>query len=169
MSSLAVSTAGNNIESLERETEFKELPNAADYWQDRHPSWERLQILPSATTYQGFFSVRGPSIRPLQRDLEFLLDFDRPWLPPEAHRLIQKMRKSPLSEKEAVNLMKILAERIIEHYGFEEGECLAISFGGRLIESASSRIDLLRKLQGAPYSENVFVWEVGTEALAGWL
>lgn len=91
-----------------------------------------------------------------------------PWLPPNVLDLLAKARGRPLSEKEIMRLMNALADRAAEHYGLRQGRFAAITFSGKIAEAADTKIDLLRKIQGKKYSEQIFVWEVGSEAFTGW-
>jgi len=92
----------------------------------------------------------------------------RPWLPKSIHDLLQKMRSQALSESEAVALMTGLASRATEHYRLSPGKFVAISFGGRVVETADAELELLERIQGKHYTEQVFVWKVGSESFTGW-
>ncbi|MFQ6075410.1 MAG: hypothetical protein ACE5Z5_04660 [Candidatus Bathyarchaeia archaeon] len=91
-----------------------------------------------------------------------------PWLPPRILDLLAKMKKRALSEQEAIRLMSALAERASEHYGLKRGKFVAITFSGKVVEVADTKIDLLKKIQGKRYSEQIFVWETTSESFTGW-
>ena len=168
MLSLDAITYLDEVERLEPGNHVYDLLDAEDFSRGRTPH-AQFEILPTITG-TGFVTLEKTpqGFPPLQLNLRLAVE-NRPWLPPEAHHLIQQLRKRPLSEKEAVALMRLLAERNIEYYGFEDGQFLAISFEGRVMETSDSVIVLMRKLQGTSYSGNVFIWEVGSESLAGWI
>lgn len=113
-------------------------------------------------------------LKPLEVRFEtpqYWFEFDtsmRPWLPQSIMDLLGKMRRQVLSTQEAVRLMRGLGERASEHYGLKQGQFAAITFNGRIVELADTKLELLKKVQGMRYSEQIFVWEIGSESFTGW-
>lgn len=93
--------------------------------------------------------------------------FNTPWLPPNAVKLLDKCKKGPITEKELVTLMELVAERAAEHFQLEVGKFVAITFHGCLVEVSDTRVGLLKKLQGRKHPEQIFVWRIGSNAFSG--
>jgi hypothetical protein len=95
-------------------------------------------------------------------------EFNRPWLPPEAIRLLSKLRmQKQLSPSELTNLMDIIARRTIDHFKLTQGKFVAITLSGKIVELANTKLELLKKIQGVSYPEEVFVWKVGCDSFSG--
>ena len=92
----------------------------------------------------------------------------RPYLPPSITKMLEKGATRPLTSKQAVKLMKEIAEITIDFYNIHEGKFLAIGFDGRIVDSANSSFDLLMKMQGRKIPIQTFVWHVGSDAFSGW-
>jgi len=91
-----------------------------------------------------------------------------PRLPPQALKLLNRLRdQQPLTDGELVNLMDILAQQATEHYRLEHGKFVAITFDGKIVELADTKLDLLRRIQSGRFSDQIFVWRVGYESFSG--
>jgi hypothetical protein len=60
--------------------------------------------------------------------------FNYPWLPPNALKLLNKAKKGPLTEKELVILMDVVADRATVHFQLSPRKFAAITFNGRVVE-----------------------------------
>jgi len=92
----------------------------------------------------------------------------RPYLPPNVTKMLRKWVTRPITNKQAIKVMKDIAEIAIDFYDIQEGKYVAIGLDGRVVESANSSFDLLMKIQGRQLSIKTFVWHVGSDAIAGW-
>lgn len=92
---------------------------------------------------------------------------DRPWLPQEALKTIDKIRKGPVSEKELVALMEMVAEQATIHFQLRLGKFVASTFLGRIVEVSDSRVELLKKIQSRTFTEEIFVWRAGFNSFSG--
>lgn len=92
----------------------------------------------------------------------------RPYLPPNIIKMLKKSATRPLTNKQAVKVMKDIAEITVDFYNIQEGKYIAIGFDGRVVDSAGSSFDLLMKIQGRKLPIKTFVWQVGSDAFAGW-
>jgi hypothetical protein len=92
---------------------------------------------------------------------------DRPWLPQRATIIIDKLRKGPVSEKELMTLMELVAGQATNHFQLQCGKFVALTFSGRIAEVSETRIGLLKKIQGRKFAEEVFVWKVGFDSFSG--
>jgi len=90
-----------------------------------------------------------------------------PWLPPNAIKLLNKAKKGPLTEKELITLMELVAERASAHFQLDAGKFAALTFRGRVVEVSDTRVSLLKKLQDRRYQEQIFVWRIGFNAFSG--
>lgn len=113
------------------------------------------------------FSEQAPQLRTFPVKIEEFGSFTGPWLPPTALRLLQKSTRWQLSEKEAVKLMDIVAERAIDHYQLSQGKFVAITLSGKIAELADTKLELLKRVQGRRYSEQIFLWKVGSDSFSG--
>jgi len=93
--------------------------------------------------------------------------FNRPWLPSKALKLINELRKGPVSETELVRLMELVAERASIHFQLTKGKFVAMTFHGQVVEVSETRADLLKKIQGRKFREEIFVWRIGFNAFSG--
>jgi hypothetical protein len=93
--------------------------------------------------------------------------FNTPWLPPNAHKLLNKLKKGPITEGELVRLMELVAERAFEHFRLDKGKFVAMTLYGRVVEVSNTRTDLLKKIQSRKYKEQIFVWRVGFDSFSG--
>ena len=93
--------------------------------------------------------------------------FNKPWLPPKVLKLLNKLKKSPITEKELVNLMELVAQRSSDHFQLEEGKFVAVTFHGKIVEVSTTRVGLLKKIQNKNYREEIFVWKTGAKAFSG--
>jgi hypothetical protein len=92
---------------------------------------------------------------------------DRPWLPPKALAIIDKIKKGRISENDATTLMQLVADQVTEHFQLESGRFFASTFSGRIVEIANTRTELLKKIQGQDFKEQIFVWRVGADSFSG--
>jgi hypothetical protein len=92
---------------------------------------------------------------------------DRPWLPIPAVRIIDKLKKGPILEKELLTLMDIVAAQTIAHFQLQEGKFVALTYYGRIVEISETRIGLLKKIQDRKFTEEIFVWKVGSDTFSG--
>ena len=92
---------------------------------------------------------------------------DRPWLPQRAVIIIDKLRKGPVSEKELMTLMELIASQTTTHFQLQCGKFVALTFSGRVAEVSDTRIGLLKKIQGRKFAEEIFVWKVGFDSFSG--
>ena len=96
-----------------------------------------------------------------------IFPIERPWLPPKAIGILEKIKKGSISESDATTLMQIVADQATEHFHLECGKFIASTFLGRIVETGNSRTDLLKKIQGQPFKEELFVWRVGADSFSG--
>lgn len=124
---------------------------------------------PSFDTGNGFFLGDGPFQWKDHVDkIEYLgFSFDRPWLPPNALKLLDKIKKRPISETEMMKLMGLVAEQASLHFQLDEDKNVAMTFHGQIVEVSDTRVGLLKKIQGRKYREQIFVWRVGSDVLSG--
>lgn len=92
---------------------------------------------------------------------------NRPWLPPKALGLLNKLKKGPITERQLVILMELIGERASEHFQLRKGKFVAMTFHGRVVEVADTRVSLLKKTQVRKYREQIFVWRAGYKAFSG--
>jgi hypothetical protein len=92
---------------------------------------------------------------------------DRPWLPQSALTILSKLKKGPISEKELVKLMELVAHEATSHFRLESGKFVGLTFFGKVVEVSDTRVDLLRKIQKRNFPEQVFVWRVGFNSFSG--
>ena len=93
--------------------------------------------------------------------------FNNPWLPTNAFKLLNKLKKAPIAEKELVKLMELVAQRASVHFQLTAGKFVAMTFHGRIVEVSDTRAGLLKKIQGQKYREQIFVWRIGANAFSG--
>jgi len=93
--------------------------------------------------------------------------FNLPWLPPNVIKLLNKSKKGPISEKEMITLMELIAERASEHFELDVGKFVAMTFHGQVVEVSNTRVGLLKKIVGPKYPEQIFVWRIGSTAFSG--
>jgi hypothetical protein len=93
--------------------------------------------------------------------------YNKPWLPPSALKLLNKLKRGPLAGKEFITLIKIVAERATSHFQLEEGKFVAMTFYGQIIEVSDSRVGILKKLQSRRFKEQIFLWKIGSNAFSG--
>ena len=92
----------------------------------------------------------------------------KPWLPPKLLSQFNKMKKTPLREKEMTDLIEHIARISVDFYHVKSGKFISIRLDGVIVESADTEIDLLLKIQGKRFDMPVFVWKVGSESFSGW-
>lgn len=92
----------------------------------------------------------------------------RPYLPPKVTKILKKWATRPINDKEALKVMNDIAKIAIDFYNVHEAKYIAVSFDGRIVESADSSFDLLMKIQGRQSPIKTFVWHVGSDVIAGW-
>jgi hypothetical protein len=92
---------------------------------------------------------------------------DRPWLPPKALSIIDRIKNGPISEGDATSLMQLVAEQVIDHFHLQSGKYFASTLYGRIVETANTNIELLKKLQGQTFEGEIFVWRVGSDSFSG--
>lgn len=93
--------------------------------------------------------------------------FTGPWLPPRAKKLLAKANAASLSTSELIRLMEMIANRSIAYFDLPPGKFAAITFSGKIVELTDTKLDLLRKIQGVKYPEQIFVWNVGSDSFSG--
>lgn len=93
--------------------------------------------------------------------------FIGPWLPSRAKKLREKAKRTRVSPSELVRLMGIIADRAIEHFNLPPRKFAAITFSGKIAELADTKMDLLSKIQGIKYHEEIFLWKVGSRSFSG--
>lgn len=125
------------------------------------------RALRSASGVEDFVRPQDFELQAFPDKLEEFPSFIGPWLPPDARMLLQKSKKWQLSEKQAVKLMDIVAERAIEHYELPKGKYAAITLTGRIAELTDTKLELLKRLQGRSYSEQLFLWKIGSKSFSG--
>jgi len=122
----------------------------------------------SIDTRGGFFLDRPLQLEDKHNKIKFNgFQFNNPWLPSKAYKLLDKMKKTPITERELVRLMKVVAERASVHFQLTNGEFVAMTFLGRIVEVSDTRVGLLKKIQGQKRREQIFVWRVGFDAFSG--
>lgn len=136
-----------------------------NYSQTALPQQELLNI---PSEYPVTFETPALQIGFFQENHYELQGQRRPYLPPSITKMLEKGAKRPLTSKQAVKLMKEIAEITIDFYNIHEGKFLAIGFDGRVVDSANSSFDLLMKMQGRQIPIQTFVWHVGSDAFSGW-
>lgn len=112
----------------------------------------------------------GPELRvenPLDKIRPPEFPVDRPWLPKQAHEILEKLEKGPIAEKELITLMDLVADRATEHFQLKFGKFVALTFLGRIVEVSDTRIGLLKKIQSRKSAEEIFVWRVGFDSFSG--
>jgi len=122
--------------------------------------------LESAVGVQGF-PEEALQLRTFPVKLKEFGSFTGPWLPPTVLRLLQKAKTQLLSEKEAVKLMDIVAQRAIDHFQLPKGRFVAITLSGKIAEAAETKLELLKRVQGRRYPEQIFLWKVGFDSFSG--
>ncbi len=121
-----------------------------------------------ATGHRPFLEDRPLRLRNHRDKIEFTdFHFNNPWLPPEALRLLNKLKKAPIRERELVRLMELVAERSSVHFQLSKEKFVAMTFHGQIVEASDTRIGLLRKIQGRKYQEEIFVWRIGSSTFSG--
>lgn len=112
-------------------------------------------------------SEEAPQLKTFRVKFKEFGSFIGPWLPPETLKLLQKSKTQQLSEQEVVKLMDMVAERSIDHFQLPKGKFVAITFSGQIAELADTKIELLKRVQGGRYSEQIFLWKVGSDSFSG--
>lgn len=92
---------------------------------------------------------------------------DRPWLPPKALSIIDKINKGSISENDATSLMQLVADQVIDHFKLQSGKYFASTLLGHIVEIADTHLELLKKLQGQTFEGEIFVWKVGADSFSG--
>ena len=92
---------------------------------------------------------------------------DRPWLPQKALAIIDRIKKGPISEGDVTTLMQLVADQVINHFHLQSGKYFASTLYGRIVEAANTHLELLKKLQGQTFEEEIFVWRVGADSFSG--
>lgn len=92
---------------------------------------------------------------------------DRPWLPQEALKIIDRIRKGVISENELVTLMGLVADQAAAHFQLQPGKFVASTFFGKIVEVSDTRVGLLKKIQNRTFKEEVFVWRANFPSFSG--
>jgi hypothetical protein len=92
---------------------------------------------------------------------------NRPWLPQQALVIIDKIRKGPISEKQLLVLMDIVAEQAADHFKIQPGKFVASTFLGRIVDISDTRVGLLKRIQSLSLNEEIFVWRAGFKSFSG--
>jgi hypothetical protein len=88
-------------------------------------------------------------------------------LPQKALKIIEKIKKGPISENELISLMNLVSDEATTHFQLQPGKFVASTFSGRIVEASDTRVDLLSKIQTRTYDEEIFVWRVGATSFSG--
>ena len=86
---------------------------------------------------------------------------------PKALSIIDRIKKGRISESDATTLMQLVADQVIDHFNLQSGKYFASTFYGRIVEVANTPLELLKKLQGQTFEEEIFVWKVGADSFSG--
>lgn len=122
----------------------------------------------SIDTRGGFFLDRPLQLDGNHNKIKFTgFQFNNPWLPPNAFKLLNKLKKAPIRERELLRLMGLVAERASVHFQLTNGKFVAMTLHGRVVEVCDTRVGLLKKIQGQKYREQIFVWRIGSNAFSG--
>lgn len=145
------------------------LPVALIEQEDEFERKQRLIPYPSIDTRSEFFLGNPPfQLKDHPDKIECTgFSFNNPWLPTNVLKLLKKLKKAPISEKELVQLMELVAERASGHFQLTDGKFVAMTFHGRIVEVSDTRVGLLKNIQGQKYGEQIFVWRVGYKAFSG--
>ena len=87
-------------------------------------------------------------------------------IPPDLQKLLNKA--NTLNPDEMTHLIEGIAKAAIDFYKLKQGKYVAIGFNGCILESADSKIELLMKIQGRDFKQDIFVWHVGSDSFMGW-
>jgi len=157
------------FEEREFTTERFSLPTTIAQENYEFARSQRLKPDPSVDTAGRYFLGNGPlrSKEILEKIEPEEFHFNLPWLPPNAIKLLNKSKKGPITEKEMITLMELIAERASEHFQLDVGKFVAMTFHGRVVEVSDTRVGLLKKLQGRKHTEQIFVWRIGSNAFSG--
>lgn len=130
---------------------------------------QRLRPDPSIDTGSEFFFGDGPlQLKDHHDKIEFTgFHFNNPWLPSKAVKLLNKLKKAPITQRELVSLMELVAERASIHFQLTAGKFVAMTFHGQIVEVSDTRVGLLKGIQGRKYREQIFVWRIGSNAFSG--
>jgi hypothetical protein len=113
-------------------------------------------------------SIRGsPLLEKYSRIECYGFPQDKPWLPPQVLRLLDKAKTGSITERELLKLMGSVAERASVHFQLHEGRFVAMTFHGRIVEVSDTRVGLLKKIQSRKQEESIFVWKIGSTAFSG--
>jgi len=126
--------------------------------------------LDSLTGIESAITIRSSSLllEDYSRRIECrAFPFDKPWLPPNALKLLDKLEMGSITEKEVLKLMDLVAERASAHFQLLEGKFVAMTFHGRVVEASDTRVGLLKKIQNRKQEESIFVWRIGSSAFSG--
>jgi hypothetical protein len=114
------------------------------------------------------FSLGDFQLKPQSGRIEGIgFSLNNPWLPTNALKLLERLKRGPIIERELVKLMDIVAERAAVHFQLNEGEFVAMTFSGRIVEVSDTRVGLLKKIHGQKYREQIFVWRAGSNVFSG--
>lgn len=151
-------------------TEIPSVPTTS-IEQDIHEIDRKQHLRPDSSIDTGnrFFRGNGPlQLKDHYEKIEFTeFDFNKPWLPSETKKLLDKFRKAPGTERNLVRLMEMVAERASIHFELSKGKFVAMTFHGQIMEVADTRVGLLKKIHGRRYAEQIFVWRIGSKTFSG--
>jgi len=130
---------------------------------------EHLQSYTSIDTGSWFFpGDRRTDLKEYPTHVESVgFPINRPWIPPKALELLNKSKKGPITERQLVILMELVGKRASEHFQLRKGKFVAMTFHGRVVEVADTRVNLLKKIQVQKHREQIFVWRAGYKAFSG--
>jgi len=139
--------------------------------QESHEFESQHRLKPDAFIDTGsrfFFGDRPLQLKDYYKKIEFTgFHLNYPWLPSEALKLLNKLKKAPITERELIRLMELIAERASIHFQLTEGKFVAMTFHGQIVEVSDTRIGLLKKIQSQKYQEEIFVWRIGSDVFSG--
>lgn len=168
-----VLSVSSDVTSFEEKLSITERPLLPSLTMDQQ-SYElenkrHLTPDPSIDTGKGYPLGDGPfQVRDHLDKIECTgFSFNEPWLPANALKLLNKLKKVPITEKELVKLMELVAQRASVHFQLTEGKFVAMTFHGQIVEVSGTRVGLLKKIQGQKYREQIFVYRIGSNAFSG--
>jgi hypothetical protein len=165
---ISIAIDESNVEEIQFGSETSSYLTTME--QDKNIQNEELRLTPQFE-YDNHWLF--PSNRALElkdcfnkiKPLEFSIS--TPWLPPNALKLLNKLKMGSISGVDLNRLMETVADRAIVHFSLRQGQFVALSFSGRVVEVSDTRVGLLKKLQGQKNPGAFFVWRVGFKAFSG--
>lgn len=168
---VALDTATQQEEELKIASPFSSMTTTEQTTteQESHEFWKKQRLISGSSfdTESMFSQVIGPSQYPFKK-IEFKeLFWNRPWLPSDALRLLDKLKGGSIAERELIRLMEKVAKRASVHFQLSKGKFAAMTFHGRIVELSDTKAGLLKKIQGQKHREQIFVWKIGFNTFSG--